>query len=135
VAEPEPSSSKLYGSRTSQPARWQAPGYGSLEQRHRRRGASLGRDEVLVGEGDLIGKAAEQPLCQQFRRDRAWLQSWHSGYIAPPPRSRRGRNLETVLRRLTRPHSQFWLAFELRRRVSLSEALWGRLRGELSCRE
>jgi len=32
-------------------------------------------DEILVCEGDLIGKAREQLRSLHFRRDRAWLQS------------------------------------------------------------
>jgi hypothetical protein len=32
-------------------------------------------DEVLVCEGDLIGKAREQLRSLHFRRDRDWLQS------------------------------------------------------------
>ena len=32
-------------------------------------------DEVLVCEGDLIGKTAEQLRSLHFRRDRDWLQS------------------------------------------------------------
>ena len=32
-------------------------------------------DEVLVCEGDLIGKSAEQLRSLHFRRDRDWLQS------------------------------------------------------------
>ena len=32
-------------------------------------------DEVLVSEGDLIGKTQEQLRSLHFRRDRDWLQS------------------------------------------------------------
>jgi hypothetical protein len=32
-------------------------------------------DEVLVSEGDLIGKTEEQLRSLHFRRDRDWLQS------------------------------------------------------------
>jgi hypothetical protein len=32
-------------------------------------------DEVLICEGDLIGKTADQLRSLHFRRDRAWLQS------------------------------------------------------------
>jgi hypothetical protein len=32
-------------------------------------------DEVLVSEGDLIGKTEEQLRTLHFRRDRDWLQS------------------------------------------------------------
>jgi hypothetical protein len=32
-------------------------------------------DEVLVSEGDLIGKTKEQLRSLHFRRDRDWLQS------------------------------------------------------------
>jgi hypothetical protein len=32
-------------------------------------------DEVLVSEGDLIGKTQEQPRSLHFRRDRDWIQS------------------------------------------------------------
>lgn len=32
-------------------------------------------DEILVCEGDLIGKTREQLRSLHFRRDRAWLQS------------------------------------------------------------
>ena len=32
-------------------------------------------DEVLVSEGDLVGKTREQIRSLHFRRDRAWLRS------------------------------------------------------------
>jgi hypothetical protein len=32
-------------------------------------------DEVLICEGDLVGKTAEQLRSLHFRRDREWLQS------------------------------------------------------------
>ena len=32
-------------------------------------------DEILICEGDLIGKTRQQLLSVQFRRDRDWLQS------------------------------------------------------------
>ena len=32
-------------------------------------------DEIMISEGDLIGKTAEQLRCLHFRRDRDWLQS------------------------------------------------------------
>jgi hypothetical protein len=32
-------------------------------------------DEILICEGDLIGKTREQLRSLQFRRDRDWLQS------------------------------------------------------------
>jgi hypothetical protein len=32
-------------------------------------------DEILVSEGDLIGKTAEQLTALKFRRDKDWLQS------------------------------------------------------------
>jgi len=38
-------------------------------------GSSNNRDEVLVCEGDLIGKSREQSRSLYFWRDRAWLQS------------------------------------------------------------
>ena len=38
-------------------------------------GSSNNRDEVLVCEGDLIGKTREQFRSLHFRRDRNWLQS------------------------------------------------------------
>jgi hypothetical protein len=33
-------------------------------------------DEVLICEGDLIGKTREQLRSLHFRRDRDWRQSW-----------------------------------------------------------
>jgi hypothetical protein len=33
------------------------------------------QDEVLISEGDLIGKTREQIRALHFRRDRDWLQS------------------------------------------------------------
>ena len=35
-------------------------------------------DEILVCEGDLIGKTRELLRSLHFRRDRDWLQSWWS---------------------------------------------------------
>ena len=32
-------------------------------------------DEILIGEGDLIGKTRQQLRAVHFRRDRDWLQS------------------------------------------------------------
>jgi hypothetical protein len=32
-------------------------------------------DEILICEGDLVGKTREQPRSRNFRRDRDWLQS------------------------------------------------------------
>ena len=32
-------------------------------------------DEILICEGDLVGKTREQLRSQHFRRDRDWLQS------------------------------------------------------------
>ena len=33
------------------------------------------RDEILVSEGDLVGKTEEEIRALHFRRDRAWLQT------------------------------------------------------------
>jgi hypothetical protein len=48
---------------------------GALERRHRGEALRWYADEVLVSEGDLIGRTEEELRSLHFRRDRDWLRS------------------------------------------------------------
>ncbi len=52
-----------------------APRHGALERRIGGRGVAWYADEILICEGDLVGKTREQLRSLHFRRDRDWLQS------------------------------------------------------------
>ena len=63
--------------RTCRPARWPAGRRMIVRSSDGTEGEAVWfyQDEVLLSEGDVVGKTGEQIRSLRFRRDRDWLES------------------------------------------------------------